>query len=52
VPANVNYAAGHKTFDGLVFPTRRRMHPTDSEGLTRRQPVLMTIDVLDIQVGS
>jgi hypothetical protein len=50
VPANVNYAADHKQFDGLMIATRRRMLPSDSDGRSRREPVLMTIDVLDLQI--
>jgi hypothetical protein len=50
VPANVNYAAGHRHFGGLVIPTRRRMLPLDPDGRARPEPVLMAVDVLDVQV--
>ena len=32
VPANINYAADHREFDGLMFATRRRMLPNDGTG--------------------
>jgi hypothetical protein len=50
VPANVNYAAEHKQFAGLVIGTRRRMVAGDPDGRSRREPVLMTVDVVDVQV--
>lgn len=49
VPANVNYAAEHRDFGGLIFAARRRMLPADPDGRSRRTPALMTIDVLDIR---
>jgi hypothetical protein len=51
VPANVNYAAEHRDYGGLVLPARRRMLPADPDGRSRRDPALMTIDVLDIGMG-
>ncbi len=50
VAASANYAADHKQFGGLVIATRRRIVPTDPDGRSRREPVFMTIDVLDVQV--
>lgn len=47
---SASYAADHKQFDGLVIATRRRIVPSDSDGRSRRTPVLMTIDVLGVQV--
>jgi enoyl-CoA hydratase/carnithine racemase len=51
VPANVNYAAEHRDYGGLLFPVRRRMLPADPDGRSRPEPALMTIDVLDIHAG-
>jgi hypothetical protein len=50
VPANVNYVAEHKQFAGLVIGTRRRMIAGDPDGRSRGEPVLMTVDVVDVQV--
>ena len=50
-PANVNYAADHREFGGLVIATRRRMVPSDPDGRSGREPVLMTIDVLVVRVN-
>jgi len=48
VPANVNYVADHRSFDGLVLATRRRMLPSDPDGRARPHPTLMTIDVAEV----
>ena len=49
MPANVNYTAGHHRFGGLVIATRRRMVPLDPDGRSRRDPVLMAVDLLDVR---
>jgi hypothetical protein len=48
--ASAAYAADHRVFGGLTIAARHRVLPSDADGRTRRQPVLMTIDVLDVQV--
>lgn len=50
VPTNVNYAAEHRSFGGISIATRRRMFPLDAEGRTRPEPVLMSVDVVDVRV--
>jgi hypothetical protein len=51
VPANINYAADHREFDGLIFATRRRMLPNDGTGAPLPEPVLMSVEVSEVAVG-
>jgi len=50
VPANVNYVTEHKSYGGLILPTRRRMLPASQDGRASAQPVLMSIDVLNVRI--
>lgn len=52
VPAKVNYAADHERFGELVTPTRRRMLPGESDGRSRSEPVLMSIEVRGCERGA
>ena len=51
VPANINYAADHREFDGLIFAMLRRMLPNDGTGGPLPGPVLMSVDVSDVAVS-
>jgi hypothetical protein len=38
------------TFDGFVFPTRRRVHLRNADGIADKRPAVITIDVADVTV--
>jgi hypothetical protein len=40
-----------KTFDGFVFPTRRRVHQHDADGVADQSVAGITIDIDDIAVA-
>jgi hypothetical protein len=40
-----HYSYDHREFDGLVFPTRRRVHPRRGDGRPRRAVTIIAIDV-------
>ncbi len=44
--------AEHRTYDGLVFPTRRRVVPRSGAGRPRRGPTLVRIDLDGVAVRS
>lgn len=46
-----HYSSAHRTFSGLVFPTRRRVYPRRADGRPRPFPTLVWIDVDDVQVA-
>ena len=43
-----HYPSEDREFGGLVFPTRRRVHPRKADGRPRRHPILVWIDVADV----
>jgi hypothetical protein len=43
-----NYSDKHRTFGGIVFPTRRRVLPRKPDGTTLPEPVLVSIDLLEV----
>jgi len=45
-----HYSTGHQDFDGLVVPTRRRVHPRRADGSPRSHPTLVWINVKDVAV--
>jgi hypothetical protein len=45
-----HYADGHREFDGLVFPTRRRVRPRGPGGRALSRPTLVAVDVLEVVV--
>lgn len=45
-----HYCAGHRAFDGLLVPTRRRVHPRAASGRPRPFPTLVWIEVDDVRV--
>jgi hypothetical protein len=45
-----HYADEYKTFDGLVFPTRRRVHRRNPDGTPDRSQTAITIDIYEIAV--
>ena len=46
--AAANYSDKHRTFGGIVFPTRRRVLPRKPDGTTLPEPVLVSIDLLEV----
>jgi hypothetical protein len=49
-PPIAHYTHDPKTFDGFVFPTRRRVHLHDANGVADLQFAPITIDVGSVQV--
>jgi hypothetical protein len=47
---SAHYASEHREFGGLVFPTRRRVFGRKRNNQPRRHPVLVAIDIAEIQV--
>lgn len=45
-----HYTYDHKTFDGFVFPTRRRVYVHDSEGQADKEFVPITLDIESVRV--
>lgn len=45
-----HYSAGHRTFDGLVFPTRRRVRPRGLANRSLPRPTLVALDIEQIDV--
>jgi hypothetical protein len=43
-----HYTAGYKTFDGLAFPTRRRVYRRNPDGTPDRSVTAITLDIHDI----
>jgi hypothetical protein len=50
-PTSAHYTDRHQTFDGLVFPTRRRVVRRLPDGTTDRSRVAISIDVHDIKIN-
>lgn len=49
-PPVAHYTHDHKTFDGFVFPTRRRVHLHDACGIANQQFAPITMDVAAVTV--
>jgi hypothetical protein len=49
-PPVAHYTHDPKTFDGFVFPTRRRVHLHDADGIADLQFAPITIDVTSVRV--
>lgn len=47
-----HYVDGHQTFDGIVFPTRRRIYPRGPDGAPNKEVVVMAADLSDFQLSS
>lgn len=45
-----HYLDGHQTFDGIVFPTRRRIYPKSQDGTPLRDVVIMSGDLSKYKV--
>jgi hypothetical protein len=43
-----DYAEGYKTFDGLAFPTRRRVYRRNRDSTPDRSVTPITLDIHDI----
>ena len=41
-----------KTFDGLVFPTRRRIHRRSADGTADQSQTAITLDIADVEIDS
>ena len=48
IPA-VHYPSEYREFDGIMVPTRRRVHVRDSDGSPQRQVVYLAIDVDEVR---
>ncbi|MBV8125801.1 MAG: hypothetical protein JOY60_01225 [Burkholderiaceae bacterium] len=48
--SSANYASGHKAFNGLVFPSARRVYAVGADNLPLRDRVILSIDFHDIEV--
>jgi hypothetical protein len=42
-----HYVSGHKRFDGIIFPTQRRIFPREPDGSPNRGVVIMAADLSD-----
>lgn len=40
-----HYTSDYREFDGIMVPTRRRVHPVDADGNVAEEPFLVTIDL-------
>jgi hypothetical protein len=47
-----HYAHDHREFDGIVFPTRRRVYPRTRSGRPLPRPVVVRLDLDDVQLVS
>lgn len=48
--ASTHYASEHKTFGGLVFPTKRRVYSKDANNRPITDRVAVAIDILNVEV--
>ncbi|OKI44709.1 hypothetical protein [Micromonospora sp. CB01531] len=48
---SAHYTYEHRTFGGLVFPTKRSVHLTDEHNQKVAEPVIISIDLTDITVS-
>jgi hypothetical protein len=46
-----HYTEGYKTFDGLAFPTRRRVYRRNPDGTPDRSLTAITLDIGDISIA-
>jgi hypothetical protein len=49
-PPVAHYTHDPKTFDGFVFPTRRRVHRRNADGIAAQSVATITIDVASVSV--
>jgi hypothetical protein len=49
-PPVAHYTFDHKTFDGFVFPTRRRVHLRDAKGVADQTFAPITLDVSSVKI--
>ena len=47
---SAHYSSGHKTFDGIVFPTNRRVYTIGMDNEPIRERVLVSIDIHKVDV--
>ena len=45
-----HYTHDPETFDGFVFPTRRRIHRRDADGIADQSVAAITLDVANVTV--
>lgn len=45
-----HYCTGHRNFAGLVFPTRRRVRPRGPGGRSLPRPILVALDIDQIEI--
>jgi hypothetical protein len=46
-----HYLDGHRMFDGIAFPTRRRIYPMMPDGSPQRDVVIMSADLSDYRLS-
>ena len=46
----IHYCDAHRHFDGLVIPTRRRVHPRGPGGRPLQHPILVALDIDEIGI--
>ena len=50
--AAAHYLHDHQTFAGIVFPTRRRIHPRGPDGLPNKNVAIMAADLSDFALST
>ncbi|MDL2410667.1 hypothetical protein PY650_34890 [Rhizobium calliandrae] len=45
-----HYVDGHQTFDGIVFPTQRRIYPRGPDGAPNKEVVIIAADLSDFKL--
>ncbi|MEV8611518.1 hypothetical protein AB0383_26940 [Amycolatopsis sp. NPDC051373] len=46
-----HYSSAHCAVDGIVVPTKRRVHPVGEDGKPVLEPLLVSIDLSEIEFG-
>jgi hypothetical protein len=44
-----HYSSEHREFDGIIVPTRRRVHLVGEDGAVMPEPLIVTIDLDDVR---
>ena len=47
----LNYASGYQDIDGIIVPTRRRVYAYEGDYQLVPEPLLVAIDLTDIQLS-
>ncbi|MEV6901208.1 hypothetical protein [Amycolatopsis sp. NPDC051372] len=46
-----HYSSEYREVDGIVVPTKRRVHPVGEDGKPVLEPLLVSIDLSEIEFG-